>query len=46
VAVGFDRKTKKSRRGEDPEMARVYNGQIQVEPFDAQVWRFRAMEGK
>ena len=46
VAVGFDRKTKKSRRGEDPEMARVYNGQIQVEPFDAKVWRFRAMEGK
>ena len=44
VAVGLNRK--KSRRGDEPEMARFLNDQIVVEPFDAQVWRFRAMEGK
>ena len=44
TAVGLERK--KSRRDETPEMARLVNGQIVVEPFDAQVWRFRAMEGK
>ncbi len=44
VAVGLERK--KSRRSLEPEMASIRDGQIVVEPFDAQVWRFRAMEGK
>lgn len=45
TAVGLDRQ-KKSRRGEEPQMARAINGQVVVEPFDPQAWRFRAMEGK
>ena len=45
TAVGLDRQ-KKSRRGEEPQMARLVDGQIVVEPFDPQAWRFRAMEGK
>ena len=45
TAVGLDRQ-KKSRRGEEPQMARTIDGQIVVEPFDPQAWRFRAMEGK
>ena len=45
TAVGLDRQ-KKSRRGEGPQMARLINGEMVVEPLDPQAWRFRAMEGK
>ena len=35
---------KKSRRGEEPQMARLINGQIVVEPFDAAAWKFKGMK--
>ena len=37
---------KKGRRGQDlPRVARVQDGKIVFEPFDGQLWRFRATEG-